>query len=498
MSKKIIIIGAGIAGLSAGCHARRNSYEVEIFEKEDHPGGLCTAWERNGYTFEGCIHWLVGTRPGSQFNLLWQEVGALQDTHIYDHEVFLRLEGEQGRCVNIYSDLGRLKSHLLELSPEDAPVVEEIVGAALAFSQVEFPLEKARELYRPWDLPRLMVRMMPLFQYMGKLSRVSVAAYLKNFKNPFLREALGQLMPGGYAMIGLVSTLASLHNRDAGFPRGGSLGFARSIEQYYLALGGKIRYRAGVKRILVKEGRAVGVILEDGTKEYGDIIISAADLHHTHYTLLKGKYLTPAIKEAFRLDTFTSVQVSLGVAADLAAEPRRLALRLKEPWIVGGETNHYLAVHNYAFDPTLNPPGKTVLTAALYSGYEEWLKLAQDQSRYREEKEKIAARVLELVEQRFAAARGRVETVDVATPLTYNRYTNVYQGAYMGWVVPPHKGQFSIAKTLPGLEGFYQIGQWVQPPAGLPGAMLTGRHVLQIICRKDKRRFREGPFRLPG
>ncbi|HOL17384.1 MAG TPA: NAD(P)/FAD-dependent oxidoreductase, partial [Bacillota bacterium] len=411
MSKKIIIIGAGIAGLSAGCHARRNGYEVEIFEKENRPGGLCTAWERNGYTFDGCIHWLVGTGPGSQFNRLWREVGALQGSEIYDHEVFLRLEGEQGRCVNIYSDLERLKNHLLELSPEDAPVIEEITGAALAFSRVKFPLEKARELYRPWDLPRLMVRMLPLFQYMGKLSRVSVAAYLKNFKDPFLREALGQLMPGGYAMTGLVSTLASLHSRDAGFPRGGSLEFARSIEQYYLALGGQIRYRAGVKRILVEGGRAAGIILEDGTREYGDIIISAADLHHTLYTLLKGKYLTPPIKQAFRLDTYTSVQVSLGVAADLAAEPHRLALRLKEPWVVGGEANRYLLINNYAFDPTLNPPGKTALAATLYSGYEEWSKLAQDQSRYREEKEKIAARVVELVEQRFPAARGRVETV---------------------------------------------------------------------------------------
>ncbi|MEW5785869.1 MAG: NAD(P)-binding protein [Bacillota bacterium] len=103
MDKKIPIIGAGMAGLSAGCHARRNGYDVEIFEMHHQPGGLCTAWERNGYTFDGCIHWLVGTRPGSQFNRLWREVGALQDVEIIDQDVFMQIEGEDGRVVNVFS-----------------------------------------------------------------------------------------------------------------------------------------------------------------------------------------------------------------------------------------------------------------------------------------------------------------------------------------------------------------------------------------------------------
>ncbi len=70
MSKKILIIGAGMAGLSAGIHALRNGYDAEIYEMHNLPGGLCTAWDRKGYTFDGCIHWLVGTKPGSQFNRL--------------------------------------------------------------------------------------------------------------------------------------------------------------------------------------------------------------------------------------------------------------------------------------------------------------------------------------------------------------------------------------------------------------------------------------------
>jgi len=53
MGKSVIIIGAGIAGLAAGCYAQMNGYRSQIFEMHDLPGGLCTAWERRGYVFDG-------------------------------------------------------------------------------------------------------------------------------------------------------------------------------------------------------------------------------------------------------------------------------------------------------------------------------------------------------------------------------------------------------------------------------------------------------------
>ena len=62
MTKKTVIIGGEIAGLSAGCYAQMNGYETEIYEMHNLPGGLCTAWQRKGYTFDGCIHWLVAPR----------------------------------------------------------------------------------------------------------------------------------------------------------------------------------------------------------------------------------------------------------------------------------------------------------------------------------------------------------------------------------------------------------------------------------------------------
>lgn len=491
MTKKIVIIGAGIAGLSAGVHACRNGYDTEIFEKHNLPGGLCTAWEREGYTFDGCIHYLYGTKPGSQFNRLWREVGALDDVEIINHEIFMSIEGEKGKVIHIYSDIDRLEEHLLGYSPGDTAVIKAITDAARSFSGARFPLEKPEELYKFWDIPLMLYRMMPQFKIMGQFSRVSIGDYLEQIKDLFLKEALGQIMPSGYSMISLISTLASLNNRDAGFPQGGSLKFARSIEETFLRLGGRINYRSPVKKILIEEDQAVGLVLDDGNEIHADIVISAADLHHTAYDLLKGKYLTPLIRESFAdLPTYTSVQVSLGVGRDLSGEAGNVAIKLDKPITLGTENNPYLYLTNLSFDPILAPTGKTAMRAILFSSYDHWEGAAKNRELYREKKDQLAQLVVKEVEKRFPAARNLIEVIDIATPYTYNHYTNVYRGAYMAWIIPPEAGRFKIPKELPGLANFYQIGQWTQPPAGLPGSMLTGRHVVQIICRRDKKAFK--------
>ena len=126
--KSIIIIGAGIAGLSAGCYAQMNSYRTRIFEMDTRPGGLCTAWKRKGYTIDGCIHWLVGSRPGTAFYRFWEELGAVQGRTMIDHEEYMRVEGKGGKVFIVYTDIDRLEQHMKELAPEDKDVIEEFIN----------------------------------------------------------------------------------------------------------------------------------------------------------------------------------------------------------------------------------------------------------------------------------------------------------------------------------------------------------------------------------
>ncbi len=77
MNKSIIIIGAGMGGLSAGCYSQMNGYNTQIFEMHALPGGQCTAWKRKGYAFDACIHHLFGCSASSKIYQLWHELGAM-------------------------------------------------------------------------------------------------------------------------------------------------------------------------------------------------------------------------------------------------------------------------------------------------------------------------------------------------------------------------------------------------------------------------------------
>lgn len=490
MAKKILIIGAGMAGLAAGIHACHNGYEADIFELHNAPGGLCAAWNRNGYTFDGCIQRLVGTKPDSQFNRLWRELGALEDTKIINHEIFMTIETGEGNIVSIYSDLDRLREHLLEIAPQDAPEIRALVEAARAIANQELPLEKPGDMLRFWDVPLMMFRTMPLFKYYGRYSQVTIADYLKTLKTPLLKEALSRIMPDQYSMIGLISVLASLHSGDAGFPEGGSLPFARSLEKRLLELGGRFHYGSRVKQILVNDGTAYGLLLEEGGEVAGDYIIAASDLHSTVCDLLGGRYNTPLIKDSFsRLPYFTSAQVTLGVNCDLTAEAKKVSLKLDNPLDLGAGPHHDVYLTNYSFDSTLAPPGKSVVAATVYSAYDYWESASRNKELYREKKERLAEKLVTAAQKRYPQIRHKIEEVDVVTPFTYNRYTAVWKGAYMGWIAPPSAGRFNIPRKLPGLDSLLLAGQWIAPPAGLSGSMLTGRHAIQVICHKDQKPF---------
>jgi phytoene dehydrogenase-like protein len=84
----MIIIGAGLGGLSTGCYAQMNGYKTRILEMHEIAGGCCTAWGKGDFTFDCCISWLLGSGPGNQMHQIWLELGALQGKQIRNFDVF--------------------------------------------------------------------------------------------------------------------------------------------------------------------------------------------------------------------------------------------------------------------------------------------------------------------------------------------------------------------------------------------------------------------------
>ena len=122
--------------------------------------------------------------------------------------------------------------------------------------------------------------------------------------------------------------------------------------------------------------------------------------------------------------------------------------------------------------------------------YDYWTELAKDRPRYDAEKKAVGDAVVGALDARYPGLRDQVEMIDVATPVTWERYTGNWRASFEGWLPTPKNMTASMRKTLPGLDRFYLAGQWVAPGGGLPSGLMTGREVVQLMCHKDGKAFR--------
>jgi phytoene dehydrogenase-like protein len=493
--RSIAIIGAGVAGLAAGCYAQMNGYRTHIFEMHGLPGGVCTSWRRDGYVFDGCLQWLMGTRPGSLLNGIWQELGALVGREVVDHDEYMRIEGRDGRTLIVYTDADRLERHLIELAPADAAISHalcEIIRRCAALDCVD---GSAGGLATATNWLAAGVRLLPVTPTLAGWLGITWQELAARFTDRFLRDAIRSIgdLPDFPALVGLMP-LVWMHARDAGYPIGGSLAFAQAIEQRYRELGGEIDYSARVEKIMVEGGRAVGVRLGDGTEYRADDVVSAADGHTTIFGLLGDEYASRAVRRAYRTQPIFRplVQVSLGVARDLSAEPHVLTFPLPTPAAIAGEVRESLMVRHYGYDPTLAPAGTSVLVVNLETDYDLWAGLARDRGQYEGEKDRIAEAVVQVLDRRFPGLARDVEALDVATPMTWERITGNWRGAYEAWM--PTRANLlaalrgGIRTTVPGLDGFYMTGQWVSG-GGLPAVAPAARGLVKSLCKRDRRPF---------
>ena len=498
MEKSIIIIGAGIAGLSAGCYGQMNGYRTQILEMHTKPGGCCTSWKRRGYTIDGCIHWLTGTKPGTDFYRIWEELGVMQGSTLIEHEEYARIEGKDGKVFIVYCDINRLGQHMMELAPEDKDVIEEFTNGIRKMIRFHIPWEKASDLFGPFDVLKLMKMMFPFFGFFRIWGNITIQDVAQRFKNPFMREAFPYIFnlenPPEFPIIAVMKVFAWMNQKTTGYPIGGSLELARVIEERYLALGGKIHYKSRVVKILAENDRAVGVRLADGSEHRGDIVVSAADGHTAIFDMLDGKYINNKIRDYYdKLALFPPlIYVGLGVNRSFEELPSTVTginFPFDKQITIGEKERNRLSVQFYTFDPTLAPEGKTFVRVHFASDYNYWKKLKQDPERYKAEKEQIAEKVVALLDRRFPGLAAQVEMRDVATPMTWVRYTGNWRGSFEGWIETTKTMRMRMSQMLPGLKNFYVAGQWVQPGGSLPAVAMSGRNVTQIICKKDKKKF---------
>ena len=492
--EKIIIIGAGIAGLSCGCYLQMNGFQTEILEASLLPGGLCTSWHRGPYVFDGCLRWLIGVRPPSVFYQVWRELGALGNRRVFDQPELLRVELADGKSISVPADLDELARNFKRIAPEDSRLIDQLVQAARRCRPLEPPIKKPIELMSPREKMRMGMRMMPMLPTILRWKNVPITTYLARYKNRLVREALAALVGNDQmSALVLVMVLAFRTQRNCGFIAGGSWDFAMAIADRYTRLGGTIRYRSKVTSVIVEDDRAVGVKCEDGAVVPAATVVSCADGYATIFKMLDGRFVNKKIRYLYETCTpFPAlIQVSLGIKKVFPDAPQALNIELAEPLRVDDETTHCrMEVETFGSETALCPEGTTVITTRLPASYEYWTNLKKsDPGRYRSEKKALVKQIIAILEKRFPGLADNLDRADIATPTTFVRYTGNWQGSYEGWLPTPRILGRRIPYTLPGLENFYMAGHWVVAGGGLPSAAFSGRYAAHMICASKGKAF---------
>ena len=467
--------------MTAAIYCLKSGLDVTVYEKHDKSGGLCSGWKRKGYSFEGAVHWINDSAVSDPIYRLWNETGILGDNvEIFRSDPYFVYD-YNGTKVNIYRDIKKLKEHLLEISPEDKKAIELLYRDVQTMRDVKIPLFdipglKTRSKNR-LDIP-LLLKMIPGVLKLGRLSKYSAKEYAATFKHPGIRKALGEFVVyEKFSSLSLLHTMACF--MDSGvYPKGGSLDLGKRVEEKVKTLGGRILFNKKVDKVIFDGKTACGIEIQ-GEKIPFDAIIVTQDLL-TVANLLGSRPEDKWIQAAgYDLPVQTTF-AAIGVREDLRDMP--YAFAFDDDINVGGIQYDCVKLTNYAEHTSYAPPGGTSLTCSFTGDSYAYWKELKENGTYEEHKLQLAGKLRQIIEKHMPRLKDKIEVINIATPLTYERYTGSYKGAWMTVLEKTKKP--SLPRSLSAAyKRLYFAGFRTRAPGGLPIALISGYKAAQYLCR---------------
>ena len=468
---KTVIIGSGVAGLSAGITALLNGDEAVILEKHSVPGGNLTGWDRGGYHVDNCIHWLTGTNPLTKTYKMWETLGAIGKRGIYYPETLYTYE-KDGRSLSLYSDSERLRRRMISLSPADEKETDRLIRAVRAASSLcGIDLQKNGERCA---LHRGVLRCSALVPYYFMTAGEAAA----RFRDPLLRGFISEFLTENFGALGLIFVFATFCSKNGGIPRGTSRDMAGRMAARFTSLGGRLLTGAEVAKIRVRGSRAVSVVLEDGREIRADHVIPACDPAAVFGKMIGAEYMPASLKKRYVSPSYFRFSSCHAAFAFEGKVPFKGDLIIDLPGdLRGGMRAKTVVLREYSRERSFAPPGRGIVQTMFFCDEDEsrrFVSLGRDTERYAEEKKRIGERMRKVVLSRFPELAPSLGLLDVWTPATYNGFTASEAGTYMAFAFSSKTIPSFTSGRIRGLDNVVLATQWQRAPGGLPNAALAG------------------------
>jgi phytoene dehydrogenase-like protein len=491
--KKIVIVGGGIAGLTAGIYARLSGYEAEIYEKNPIAGGQCMGWDRKGHHIDNCIHWLTGTKENSSIRKLWETIGALApSTEFVQHDKFYS-SYIGNESITLWKDLERTKNELLQLSPEDESEINKFMEHVKYATCCQMPVDKPMDMMNLVDYIKLGKSMAGMQKVTKEYGAIDIGDLAVGFKHPLLKALFTDYMFKEYIASSYLVSYATIASGNGEIPVGGSLAMTNRIIAKFESLGGKLYCNRPVKKVMISGTIANGIELLNGQIISADYVICATDAMEMFHKLLGRTFMDKKWEACFNDEKRYPLASGLQVAFSIDKSKFELTDTVFldcEPFEVNGKEISRISFRTYEYEKDFAPEGKTVLQsniAQFDDDYRYWKALNKDD--YKRKKQEFSEIIKERIEKKFPQLVNHIDLLDCWTPVTYERYCNSYHGAYMSFITRKNVKSFHVKGTVKGLSNVFVASQWIMAPGGLPVAAAAGKFAVQRILKKEKRDY---------
>jgi phytoene desaturase len=482
-----VIIGSGVGGLAAAVRLGARGYQVTVLERLESAGGRAAVFHQDGFTFDAGP--TIITAP-QLFEQLWALCGRrlADDVELRALSPFYQVRFADGTCIDWSGDAAAMRALVTRLAPGDLAGYERL----MALSERIYRLAFEQLGHVPFDSPRDMLRVLPeLLRLRAFRSLHGLVA--ARVRHPQLRFLLSfhPLFVGGnpFTSSALYGLILHLERRGGvHFAMGGTGSLVRGLVSLIEGQGGRLRYGAEVRSIVLRERTAVGVRLASGEHVPADIVVSNADAAWTYQQLLPA-----AMRHRWSDRRLRRARYSMGLFVwyfgtrtrypqvahhTILVGPRyrQLLHDIFDRKVLADDFSLYLH-RPTATDASLAPPGCDtfyVLSPVphLAPGI-DWHSRAED---YRRSIERhLQATLLPNLQQNVVTSR-------LMTPVDFEQRLLAWRGSAFGmqpllrqsaWFRPHNRAE--------DFERLYLVGAGTHPGAGLPGVLSSARVLDSVV-----------------
>ena len=503
-----IVIGSGAGGLTAAAALAQSGQKVLVCEQHDVPGGWTHSFTLDGHKFSPGVHYIGGLNPGEHLNKMYRGLGVSGDMEFlelnhdgYDH-IFIgdeRFDIPKGR--------DNYMNRLIERFPDEERGIRALFDA----------IDDIAILMRKVPRGKLPLGKIGAAKWFWKSAQDLVDRYLTDpvLKAIILSQSGDHGVPPSETSA-LVQISIIKHYYNGGYyPKGGAFVIPRAFVRALKKAGGEIRLSTPVKKIIVDNGKTVGVEITEGGKIYSENVISNTDPENTFGKLIGREHLSSKLNKKLDKTQYSTSCLSLYMAVDMDLE--KLGYDSGNYWFYEhadldkiyklGQTDYCVNNEPPAMfmtvttlkDPSKMKKGLHSIEAFSFANYEPFKKWAKEPSgnrskEYVQLKNEIMERMLNFLNTRVQGIKDAVVFKDLGTPLSNEFYINSYKGNLYGTdKIKRQLGPFGYT-TKTEIDNLYLCGASTLSH-GVAGATATGLQAAAKIldCKPKDLLIQNGP-----